>query len=456
MHSEVVGNYGVGSSNKLAVRIPFVNTNFSTDLRFYLVLWPLWWLLGIEQLALPIFVSWETLKLLFQSRGYFRLSPPIMWAFGLAVWWIVPIVHIDRLDLFLKDASTIWVQALFLLLGLNCLRTYKDWEQVARGLIVFAAYIAAGSLIYLLGIWRGSFLSFLGQVLPNSLIDSSAFFSSIALRDFGTITSSGGLLNNYRLSSFALQSSALSMICLALIPFVTWKALYSKGFRRIALSTIFIGLLLSLIFAESRIAFVGFGIGLLLLIILGLDFLKGRNFPLFSTLVALLGGLLLIGATFVAEEILDLSYTMAYEWRPGSALVRLMIYQETLRLLPEHPIIGWGLPVRIPGVSSVYSAGTHSSYLGMLFQHGIVGLVFYIGIWFSLWRIALKNFKKRAVSRRYHYFWLAMIVAFAAFNVREVADTWWWDQTLTITIWTVWILALTAGHLLPEQPEPSG
>lgn len=139
--------------------------------------------------------------------------------------------------------------------------------------------------------------------------------------------------------------------------------------------------------------------------------------------------------------------------RPGSWLVRFNIYIVSLRLLPEHPIAGWGVPVRIPGASSTYSAGTYSSFLGMLFTHGIIGLVLYLAIWISIWKAVVKGLGEKHTPRARRLLWVAMAVAFLSFNIREIADSWWWDQSLTFVLWLMWGSSLTAARFGPDRQE---
>ena len=221
------------SARRSRLAIPFVNTSFGTDVQVYLILWPLWWILGIEQLLLPFFLAWEIVRHLLQTRGRYSINAPIRWAFLLALWWLVPVgwVEQEHLDIFLKQAATAWSQVLALFLFWNGLRTARDWRRVVRGLEILAAYVALGGLIFALGLCRGEALSLVGRAVPTPLIESSAFFSSISFRTFGTTSGKGGLLFQ-RVSSFALQFSGLSMVCLLLIPFTVWRLSKAKGWAR--------------------------------------------------------------------------------------------------------------------------------------------------------------------------------------------------------------------------------
>jgi len=232
----------------LPVRIPFLTTSFSTDLYLYTLLWPVWWLLGVEQLILPFFITWELFRYLWQAR--LRL---------LATWWIVPILWVesDHLDIFLKETATAWSQAFFLFVFWNAIRTRKAWNRVLRAVEVLALYIAIGGLVFLSGIWRGDLLSVVGRLLPGGLAESSAFFDSISYRSFGAIIVESSVLAR-RVSSFALNYSGLSMICLLLIPIIAWRFLTTRGVARWMSGFVVAVLALCLIFTGSRIAYFAF------------------------------------------------------------------------------------------------------------------------------------------------------------------------------------------------------
>ena len=115
-------------------------------------------------------------------------------------------------------------------------------------------------------------------------------------------------------------------------------------------------------------------------------------------------------------------------------------------LLPKHPIAGWGVTQRIAGLPSDYSAGSHSSILGMLFQHGIIGVSLYAAFWVSIWRDIVKGLSTRKASSSWFSFWLMAAVAMASFNLRALADKWWWDQVLTMTLWSLWGLILVGPY----------
>ncbi len=443
------------ADGKTARAIPFVSTPFSFDLMLFLGLWPLWWILGVEQILPPFFVAWETVRYLWQARGRFTVSAPVVWAGLLALWWVVPALWVDReyVDIFLKETATAWSQVFLLFLFWNAVRTAREWNQAARGLTALATYLALGGVLFAVGIGRETITSALGILVPSLRKASSDFFASIVIRRLGRVGTDSVFLP-FRLTSLALYPTYLSMASLILIPFTAWRTREAKGRVRILLGAVLVGLLVCLVGTESRIAYLALGVGLVALAVYASrSWRKPVRVAVFAGIVVLALAAVVIG--FGGPE--RLWQAAVVEWRPGSFLVRLRVYEETFRLLPEHPIAGWGTQVRIAGRAASFSAGSHSSILAMGFRHGLVGLALYIGLWASIWREAIRGLK-RGVAARSAAFWVAAAIALLGFNIRELADAWWWDQTVTMAVWTLWGLVLAAPASISvggAEPPPA-
>ena len=440
------------SSGKIV--LPFLDTSFGSDLQIVLVLWPLWWVLGIDQFIPFIFLIWEAFRYLFLSGGHFRLGATARWSILLAIWWVVPIMWVERthLDIFLKEVASIVSQVLILILFSTTVRSRQDWYKISRGLSFFAIYFVTSGLLYVTGIWQKQTISLISRLLPETLIQTSEFFSSISIRNLGMV-STEKLIFTHRASGFALQASGLSMICLLLIPLIYWHFYRSPRLARIGWMVLLVGLLFTLIQTESRIAYLGFAIGLATVVILRSGLLHRSNKVFFFCLVVLSAIILIGGAYLVLDKIIGYFYSSFVEARAGSFSTRIIIYQETIRLLGQHWIEGWGQPVRIQGLRNVFSAGTHNSYLGMLFQHGVIGLLLYLGIWISIWIVIIKGLRQRKTSSEYRMFWIISAAAIISFNVREAAGNWWWDQSITMTLWSFWGLIITAPRVLSNAPS---
>lgn len=432
--------------------LPFVNLGFAEELRLVLMLWPVLWLAGVEQMALPLVVGWLFLR--YAAAGtHFAVEGTARWALALALWQLVPVFWVDpeMYLVYLRSTATSWAQAGALILFLTTVRSEAAWWRLVRGLEILAITLAVGGLVYIFGIWRGEVTSLLGGILPAETRDASVFFSELSVRSLGRGIAEGGMV---RAVSFAMYPTSLSMVAVLLIPFMTWRFLIHRDPLRLL---VILALLLCLASAQSRIAWGAFLLAALLGAAIQLKWLdRGRRRLIIAPLLVVsAAAFALILALAIARSGAVIGAVAGYfqEFRPGSAYVRLRIYAETLRLLPEHWIAGWGTSVRIQGMPANYSAGTHSSFLAVLFQHGVVGLTLYLGLWFSVWRTIVKE-ARRATRIEVREFWLAMVVAMAAFNLREVADNWWSDHLVVLVTWTLWGLILTAPRVLASSLPP--
>jgi O-antigen ligase len=367
-----------------------------------------------------VFLIWEFARYLILHKGIIRIGSTAGWSILLALWWIVPIAWLDRAhtQLFIKEFVTICSQVLILILFYTTIRNRSEWEKLHQCLNIIAVYAAVSGLIYTTGIWREKIPSLVGLLLPSELTNSSEFFSSITIRSLGMV-SNDVLFFSHRASGFALQPGGLSMICLLLIPFVIWQAYRAKGEWRIGFFILLIGLFLGLVQTESRISYLAIIIGLTTFL-----FFRYKSVILSNKIliipVTMLFLMIFTGIVYYSmEEIVNYINLLFVESRAGSFATRLTIYKQTLTLLSQHLIAGWGQPVEIEGLRSVFSAGTHSSYLGMLFQHGIVGLFLYLGMWYSIWRKIIGGLNKD-VNSAYRFFWIASAASMLSFMVRKL------------------------------------
>lgn len=421
------------------LRVPFLNASPSIDMLVLAALWPLWWLIGIDQFIVVAVILWAALR----EFAAGRLSTPrgpALWAIAVFVWWAIAIVNVTGVytSIFLKEMATVAAQAALLLLVARM--GTVDERRLLRALDFLVIYVALGTAIFVTGLWRGEIRSLIGLLMSSATIDSSAFFASIGVRSFGMDNSVGEILEQ-RVASFALQYSGLSFLTLLAMPYALWRARSSTGPMRLVMSSVIVMLVLALIYAQSRSAWAVFVVAIILGVLLAGGF--GRRYPILHVMIAGMATVLVLALlyAFALGPIVDFASEKFLKIRPGSALVRFRMYEETIRLFPEHPLVGWGTSIRVEGLPNRFSAGTHSAPLGALFQHGIVGLTLATGLWVSILR-RLSVGLRFALPRSEREFYIAMMVGFTAFSLRALADLWTWDQLLCLTVWIAWALIL--------------
>jgi O-antigen ligase len=110
----------------------------------------------------------------------------------------------------------------------------------------------------------------------------------------------------------------------------------------------------------------------------------------FAASALLLAGLLTVPAS---RQGIDLAVsemqTYQHETRITSMGIRIIFWRNTLELLPRHPIAGWGTGSfetayktrvqGVPGVAGTVTKDPHNQYLGILTEHGAIGLAVFLG-----------------------------------------------------------------------------
>src|SRR5690606_7738461 len=152
-----------------------LSLSFSGTLLGIFALWPLWWALGIEQFLVPAFIILLALWQIVKNGGKVTISQPARWALALAAWALLPILWVDReyLAIFIKEKLALWSQAFMLLLATTAIKTERQWWQIVKGLEWISAYLAVGGIIFVSGLWQGSFISLLGRAIPAGMRESS-------------------------------------------------------------------------------------------------------------------------------------------------------------------------------------------------------------------------------------------------------------------------------------------
>lgn len=411
-------------------------------LRYLWISWPALWCLGIEQFAVPLYIVMEFWLLCITNKGRIKIPTVGKISIVLIFVWLLPIAWVNNFGLYFKSLITIVAQAMFIIVFHNRLNAPEDWWLIVRSFKVLAIYLGLGSIVFTSGLWDGEFVTVLGRFIPQSLADSN-FFESIKYHSFGAVDVED-VLGGKRVTSFALAYSSLSMVCLILSPYMLFLTKIGSIAERCYGWACFILIVLTLFFTDSRLAILAFVVSISIYFMYQWWYSTVRNEHILGRVIIFFGCIagLLILMIFV-NYVIDALNNIFIASRASSAVTRLRIYEETLKNLPEHWIVGWGVSQPIAGTSKLYSMGTHSSILAMLFQHGIVGIAVYLGLWFKIWRTTL--LVRRGIPAKFrNALGATFVAAILGFNIREVADVWWWDQLLCLVVWTTWGLIITA------------
>ena len=71
----------------------------------------------------------------------------------------------------------------------------------------------------------------------------------------------------------------------------------------------------------------------------------------------------------------------------------------------------------------------------MLFQHGIVGLLLYLGLLGSIWLHIVRGLRRKALF----YSFLGDGDSYHdLLPSAKAVTTWWWDQSIAVALWVFW------------------
>lgn len=388
-----------------------------------LLAWPLFWLLGIDQFIFYIFFFLEFILLLFHGR--LRKSTPGL--FFMAIWLLsMPAVfYVTNFLVYIKISITFLFCAIAFFVVNSRLVFGVSPRFISLIAKVTAFYISMGALLYVGGFFTGEITTLVGYLIGKT---DSFFLNSISFHKFGDVVPEENSTFGFRIISLYSSYSTLSLAMLSVVPVIFFLTKYEKN-RRLQSFLLLVGCVGTLILTDSR-----FSILILLFVTVVSFFVGSRIFIRIRrdqlAIVLVLFFLFVLVAAAVAVFLwFDDIISLFTQHRATSASTRFTIYTESISKILDNPLWGYGHPVEIPGLKSIYALGTHSSLLGVAFHFGVIALSIYVLYYLSVWRAAVFNFRRISNSRD-RAFYSFVCLSLLAFNIRELADIWWWDTML--------------------------
>ncbi|WP_105103524.1 O-antigen ligase family protein [Microbulbifer pacificus] len=392
--------------------------DFPRNLGFAL---PFAWFFGLDQLvvvpALMLFF------LMVVSRyGWIRLSDPLELCFlAISISCIPSLLVASNYGLWFKFFSAFFSAFCYLYaLRVVCERGAERNLTIVgleKSICYLSAFVVATFFVYLA--FGGIEFKTLLFPLANS---DSYFLKSLAIHSLGSAFDDFSGVAPQRFSGPFFSYSSMAMAGLLLVPVVQM----AKWRIQFKFFTVFL-IAIAVISTDSRLAIVSLAFYFLFFLCLCIFEVSQfrRAAWLFSISVAFVFVVIVMLywpdlAAYVESSIFDV--------RSASAFTRFKIYEESYFGFLERPWFGWGNSVPLDDSSQRFSAGTHSSYVAMGFQHGIFSLVAYV----LFWVIVLGQIARILISPAGTYSLKAKLYSLGmlCFFIRESMDTWWWDQML--------------------------
>ncbi len=432
---------------------PF-NTRPLTDLKVVILLLPILWVFGLEQVLPPVLLFWAAFKLILRGP---KLRVP--WAFFpfllFVAWQIAPQVLMETSRdwvVFIRSVITYGSVLCVLLIVANDARRLRDAEGVVWALVGLGAMASVIGLLFAAGLLPESFNALLiGSLLPGLLRSSTFVQESIMIREIGATSAEFGSLTYPRVFSIFLSANNAAIGFTTLLFSQWYFVLARRGTKRLIVLGLFLLTLLIFLLTGSRMAWLAFmgSFGFMLV----LRYQGKFRLPVIAL------PLLLIAAIAVAiyfllanEPVQQLINTLFLDVRADSFRDRLILYENTFALWAERPLAGWGTPRTVTSVT-LAPVGTHGEFIGALFRSGLVGFLLYTTTIVFVWmQLALRiGQARRARNGAVLRLILIVTATFLSANLMHLTYNFYWDFSVALLTWSM--VALCFSPLIVDEPE---
>lgn len=441
--------------------IPFVDTQPLTDIKLAILMLPVWWALGVEQFIWPVILGIATLKTLHLQNLRLIVTRPLRW---FALFLIVVLIsgffieESIRYITFARNLGAFLSGFLIYLVITNRARSLRSIDKTLDVILIVMILAGVAGLLGILDVWRPSFQSLMGRLLPDSIIATS-YGHVIAWRELGQYGWFTGLGLYFRLSSFFLFGNHYSSAIVYTLPFLFMRLGQSRGVRKLAVGFAIPLLIINLIYTTGRVAALGLLFGALF-------------FALFhSAYRRTVRALLALGLSLAILAVLSLSIVeagspaaeagligqassaveaMVFARGRGSYESRFGLYGATLVGFLERPIFGWGTERDVEGLP--LPAGSHSEYLAALYRQGLLGIIALAGMVISAWldtrppRGAAARSREGTMLSYGRWFFVGMIIN----NMMNDPAV---DATAYVFMWAIIGLLVSTARLINKQKE---
>jgi hypothetical protein len=368
--------------------IPLLATSPMDDLSLFIVLMPLWWYLGVEQIIWPIGLLVVALKVIWRHRGRVVVPRVVRWFFFFLCVQLLSGFFIEesyRWITFLRNFSTSFSAFLLLVILVNCVNTWREIQKLIRALLFSMGVAALIGLLGITGVWQPDFQPSISTLLPD-WIKQTSFGSRFAQRSIGH-SAFFLFFPYYRVRSIFLFATLYATALAVSLPVVMYVRQSSWGIWRRMFWTFIVGLLfVNLVFTTGRMALTAFIGGWLFFIL----FVRHRHRPSKLFFIFLFASCaMLISLAFFMQYGSGSRINTVMEGAGSIAMTRstnerLSVYAITIEEALKKPVFGWATERDIPGLN--LPLGSSSFYLALLFRHGIVGFIVFAIMLLSLWR----------------------------------------------------------------------
>lgn len=436
------------------VAFPFLTTSPLLDLQMLLILTPVWWVLGVDQLVWPVMLTIPTFKLL-RSRNYrIHVTPTIRWLTLFTIIYLLSaffIVNPIRIITFLRSFSVYITALMVITLCLECIGNQNQLMRIVDSLILVITVAAVIGFLAITDIYRPHFSTVMDSLLPNS-IKSTGYGGRIAVKYVGSMSWFSWFGSFFRVRSLFMYSTHYAAALVITFPLIMFRWQVTKGlWPRMLVLLITILVLINLAFTTARMSTLALTAGGLYYLLFVVRERRALQLIALFAAVIFMGTALYLSlfepVTFNPAEQIPAKIESFADARGGSTSDRMDVYRVTVKGWMERPLLGWGTERDVEGAA--YPAGSHSMYLGTLYKQGIFGFLALVGLYIALWREldpirSHRNCPNRTLNLLVDYGRWVLVVFFLG----SMTDTHDLDALTSMLLWTTFGILLAASHCL--------
>jgi len=420
--------------------VPFITTSIMQDLTWAILLIPLWWILGIRFFIFHFLSLWVFVKLLivkhrdkdkfiFPSECYFLMAFITLYVASF-------FINLVNIPLFRASASlynlSFWIAGLLIILVIynsidkeSILRFLKSFQFFG---IVCSLFVLSAHAFWIFTHKYLSVKSLLYWLLPDRFIElvKSKALLLLSSLELGIVGRDKLFQKPFpRSPGFNVYSAALGITMVFMI--VMTLAYYKTRKKRSSMPFILFLESVALILSLSRMSILAVGAAWLIVFSV-----VNINKSSYRIIIASVSACIVILLILVPPKKIGRTFL---EFRDESTTSRVKLYKITFKQSLKKPIFGYGFKPRTEEVP--IPVGSHSTYIGVIYKTGFLGLFAIILFWISIlrrWWVQRKSLSDNGILRPIWfysgialiggYFWMAVedldappIVAFFYFII---------------------------------------
>lgn len=355
------------------------------------------------------------LKVVLDENFKFQYSKMNIWV----ILFVIVYAFSAMTSLSLTESRNIFLlTATFILFYFVVINSVTTKKQINLLLYVF---IIGATIASLYGLYQYVF----GDVYAQAWLDSN-MFEDIKMRVYSTFE----------------NPNVFGEYLLLVVPVITALLFTEKGWKKKIVLLAMLGINgVALILTFSRGCWLGilFGIAILAVVI-------DRRF-------ILLGIALLLMAPFILPESIINRFMSIGNMGDSSTSYRVFIWMGTIAMLKDYWISGVGLGITsfnkvypVYSYNNIAAPHSHNLYLQLVVEHGIIGLIVFVGIIYNFFKeTIISAYKKRNLVL------VGIISGVLAFLVQSMTDHTWYNYRVVLIFWMVLAFGISLAKLNQEE-----